>query len=168
MPRIRIKAWKNQRKNRPKAGKGFSSLSRGRIELHADAVSPSSPCGAVRKYHYRLTFHRSFCGSHPSTGDRCRKGLSCVARHRVPVLAVLPVQPASRFVQIFRCVTKAEIFFLKIVDNSRCNGYYRIKHFGFFQGAWLFEVKGSLLPERTFCFTSTNMLKRCRAFRPAR
>ena len=41
-----------------------------------------------------------------------------------------------------------------IVDNSRGNGYYRIKHFGFFQGAVVFEVKGSLRKEGAFYFTS--------------
>jgi hypothetical protein len=56
-----------------------------------------------------------------------------------------PVQPINRFVQIFRCIAKATPAQIKdlanwqkvfiFVDNSRFTGYYRIKHFGFFQGA---------------------------------
>ena len=41
-----------------------------------------------------------------------------------------------------------------IVDNSCVSSYYRIKHFGFFQGAVVFEVKGSLRKEGAFYFTS--------------
>lgn len=40
------------------------------------------------------------------------------------------------------------------MDNSCWYSYYRIKHFGFFQGAGAFEVKGSLRKGRAFYFTS--------------
>jgi hypothetical protein len=81
------------------------------------------------------------------------------------VLAVLAVQPVDCFVQIFRYMAKAFLtqskmnalsrknFFI-IVDNSCVSSYYRIKRFGFFQGAAVFEVKGSSRKGRAFCFTS--------------
>ena len=50
----------------PKSEKQRRSA-RKRIELHTDAASPSSLCGAVRKSHYQLPFRRSFVsysGSH--------------------------------------------------------------------------------------------------------
>ena len=102
----------------------------------------------------------------PQMGGSCRcRGIVVLRSASFPVLAVL----AGTAHQSFRsnlslygqrnfCANKRSCqlgkYFLILVDNSRCSGYYRIKHFGFFQGAPLFEVKDSLRKGRAFCFTS--------------